>query len=192
MAPVQETTDKKQWSVNPRLADSTQQFLQNGCVVLRRGNDVISSMFAQFNRSDKTFSHCGIAFREKGQWYVYHSIGGEDNPDEKLRRDTYERFISPEKNFAFGICSFGLDTLQQQSLRQVVQDFYSRHIPFDMEFDLNSDDRLYCAEMVYKSFHRALATDSFFKPTPHGRFIFVSTDNLFVNNHAQMLCRVTY
>jgi len=180
-----------QKDVNP-LVDSCSNYLQNGCIVLRTGNDVISSMFAKFNTMDKTYSHCGIAFQEKGKWYVYHSIGGEDNPDEKLRRDTYERFVSLEHNIGFGICNLGLNTAQQINLRDVVYQFYQQRLPFDMKFDLKSDDRLYCAEMVYKAYHNALNSNSFFKITIHKTFEFVSTDNIFVNNHAQMLCRVTY
>jgi len=174
------------------LVDSCCNYLKNGCIVLRTGNDVISSMFAKFNTMDKTYSHCGIAFQEEGKWYVYHSIGGEDNPDEKLRRDTYERFVSQEHNLGFGICNLGLNTQEQANLKEVVYQFYQQHLPFDMKFDLGSNDRLYCAEMVFKAYHTALNTRSFFKTTIHKSFEFVSTDNIFVNNHAQMLCRVTY
>ncbi len=174
------------------IADSCSQYLTNGCILLRTGNDVISSMFAKFNLQDKTYSHCGIAFKENNQWYVYHSIGGEDNPDEKLRRDTYQRFVSNAHNLGFGICNLQLNESQQNELRSVVSSFYTQKIPFDMQFDLSTDQRLYCAEMVYKAFHKALKTDTFFQTTSNQRFQFVSTDNIFVNKHAQMLCRVIY
>lgn len=172
--------------------DSNKVFLSDGCIVLRTGNDVISSMFAQLNKTDKTFSHCGIAFRENNQWMVYHSIGGEDNPDEKLRLDTYEQFVRPDHNLGFGICQYNLKPAQVEKLHQIVLDFHRRKVPFDMEFDLSTDERLYCAEMVYKAFHQALAPDTLFEVTDHKAFRYVSTDNIFVNKDAHLLCRIVY
>ncbi len=174
------------------LRDSCKQFLHDGCIVLRTGNDAISSMFAQLNKTDRTFSHCGIAFEEEGQWYVYHSIGGEDNPDAKLRRDHYEKFVSRNHNLGFGICQYPLQLSQIKELKQIVLEFYHQEIPFDMDFSLKSNHRFYCAEMVYKSFHKALQVDTFFQTTKHAGFEYVSTDNLFVNEKAKMLCHVVY
>ncbi|MCC7030302.1 MAG: hypothetical protein IT257_08350 [Chitinophagaceae bacterium] len=172
--------------------DSCKPLLHNGCIVLRRGNDVISEMFSLFNKTDKTFSHCGIAFNENNTWYVYHSIGGEDNPDEKLRKDTYENFVIPLHNKGFGIYSLTTNGSVITQLHHIVDSLYARKVPFDMKFDLESNDRLYCAEMVYKSFQKASGNDSLFSVTLHNGFRFVSTDNIFVNKQAQMLCRVNY
>lgn len=174
------------------LSDSCRPLLHNGCLVLRLGNDVISSMFAQFNRIDKGFSHCGLAFQENGRWVVYHSIGGEDNPDAALRRDSWERFISHENNLAFGMANLGLNAAETQRLSETVHGFYARHIPFDMQFDLGTDNRFYCAEMVYKALYSATGDDSLIRTTRNGHFEFVSTDNLFTHKRAQMLCRIKY
>lgn len=172
--------------------DSGKQQLQNGDIVLRTGNDVISGMFAQLNKQDKTFSHCGIAFKENDQWVVYHSIGGEDNPDAKLRREPFEKFAGKDHNLGYGICRYALTNHQCQKLQETVGDFYAKQIPFDMKFNLQSDDRLYCAEMVYKAFNKALDTSNFFQTTVHQGFEYVSTDNLFVNNKARILCHIVY
>lgn len=174
------------------LTQKSKDFLHNGDIVLRSGRDVISQLFAQFNKQDKTFSHCGIAFQENGKWVVYHAIGGEDNPDEKLRKDTYEDFIRSEINSGFGICNYPLSSEQIKALRQQVTDYFQQQIPFDMEFDLKSNNRLYCAEMVYKAFSCALHQPHFFATTKHLGFEYVSTDNLFRNNQARILCHFLY
>lgn len=175
-----------------RQVDSSKAFLKNGSVILRRGNDVISEIFSQLNKTDKSFSHCGIAFNENNVWYVYHSIGGEDNPDEKMRKDTYENFVISSQNNGFGICDLSLKDDQVSALHSIVDSLYSKKVPFDMKFDLESDDRLYCAEMVYKAICKATRNDTFFTVTLHNGFKFISTDNIFVNKQAQMLCHVTY
>jgi len=174
------------------LGDSAQQFLQDGCIILRRGNDAISGMFAQLNTHNQTFSHCGIVFKENNHWMVFHSIGGEDNPDAKLRRETFEQFISLDHNQAFGICRYPVADTTVQDLQQIVHQFYQQHIPFDMSFDLKTNERFYCAEMVYKAFQQALHEDHFFETTKLGGFEYVSTDNLFVHPKAQLQCHVEY
>jgi hypothetical protein len=174
------------------LGDSSQQFLQNGCIILRRGNDAISGMFAQLNTHNQTFSHCGIVFKEDNHWMVFHSIGGEDNPDAKLRRETFEQFISLDHNQAFGICRYPVPDTTIQSLQQIVHEFYKQQIPFDMSFDLKTNQRFYCAEMVYKAFQQAMQQDHFFETTKLGGFEYVSTDNLFVHPQAQLSCHVEY
>ena len=154
------------------IAES-KQLLHDGDIVLRTGNDVISGLFAQLNKRDKTYSHCGIAFLEHGQWVVYHSIGGEDN-------------------VGYAICRYPLTSKQTQSLMNTVISFYINRIPFDMKFDLHTDDRLYCAEMIYKAFNKSLDTSHFFTTTIHKGFEYVSTDNIFGNNNARILCHIVY
>ncbi len=172
--------------------NQAKSILQNGDIVLRTGNDVISSLFAQLNKSDKTYSHCGIALNENNTWYVYHSIGGEDNPDEKLRKDLFEKFVSYEHNIGFGICRYPISKNDQKNIETTLIDFHAKEVPFDMKFDLQSDNRLYCAEMIYKVFNKALDTSHFFQTTIHKGFEYVSTDNLFVNNKAEILCHIVY
>lgn len=174
------------------LVDSCKQFLQNGCIVLRTGNDVISSMFAQFNKQNKTYSHCGIAYLEDAKWYVYHSIGGEDNPNAILRRDSYETFVRASHNFGFGICKMDITKAEVDSIKKTVLHFYAQHVPFDMQFDLATTDKLYCAELIFKAFHLGLKQNNFFNTTKQGSFEFVSTDNIFINKHALMLCSIVY
>ena len=186
------TSRNKKTNHYNKEVDSCKQFLENGTIVLRTGNDAISCMFAQLNNTDKTFSHCGIAFEENNKWYVFHSIGGEDNPDEKLRKETFESFVGESHNRGFGICKYSLTKEKQKKLNTIVSDWYQKQVPFDMKFDLNSDDRLYCAEMVYKAFSRNFETDTFFETTNHKGFKYVSTDNIFINKDAQLLCHLVY
>jgi len=182
----------EQKSMNTKGVEETKSILQNGDIILRTGNDVISSLFAQLNKSDKTYSHCGIAMKEDNVWYVYHSIGGEDNPDAKLRKDLFEKFIRSDHNLGYGVCRYPITQIQEQKLEETVHNLYNSKVPFDMKFDLHSDDRLYCAEMVYKAFNIAFDTTKFFTTTVHKGFEYVSTDNIFVNNKASILCHIVY
>lgn len=171
---------------------AVQPSLSDGDLVLRTGNDLISELFAQLNQQDKTFSHCGILMQDSGQWVVYHAIGGEENPDEHLRREPLEKFIGRDHNLGYAICRYPFSAGQQIRMRHIVDSLYRTGVRFDMQFDLASDDRLYCAEMVYKAFNKTLDTASFCETSMHRGFAYVSTDNLFLTANMKMLCHIVY
>ena len=182
-----ETNNKSQSKI-----DSAKVFLRNGDVVFRRGNDIISRLFTEFNLKDKSFSHCGIAFEENGKWYVFHAIGGEDNPDEKLRKEPFESFVTPKDNLGFGICDFSFNDKETKVLHKIVDSLYMKEIPFDMQFDLKTNNKLYCAEMVAKAIKLTLNNDSFFSKNNIKGFLFYSTDNILTQEKARMICKINY
>src|SRR4051812_41975620 len=61
--------------------------IKSGDIITRLGSDITSEMIRQFNQKDKSFSHCGIASIEHDTVFIYHAIGGEFNPDQKLKRE---------------------------------------------------------------------------------------------------------
>ena len=176
-------------SWNQRAIDSAIALLQPGDVVLRSGLGADSRIFAELNTKDKSYTHCGIVLMEGGRPMVYHCIGGEENPDQRMRREDAKTFFSAESNSSMAIVRYaGSPSLRR--LQQVVYDFYLARPKFDLKFDLASDDALYCSEFVYKSFLRAGAD---YIPTS-GRLgrTYVAIDDLFMNSHARFVCRLTY
>jgi hypothetical protein len=177
--------------INLHMIDSGIHLLQEGDIVLRTGNDITSTMFCKMNLKDKTYSHCGVVMIENGYPFVYHSIGGEDNPNETLRRDSASFWFSPLHNTGFGILRFGFTTLQTDSLKSIVLSYYASKKKFDLDFDLKDDNKLYCTEMVYKSLNYAI--DSNFIPTT--KWIgkeYVATDNFTHHPKAHLICQVRY
>lgn len=159
--------------------------LKDGDLVLRTGNDFISLTLRQFSVHNKTYSHCGIVRIIDGKIYVYNAIGGEDNPNARLRRDSFEAFCNPEHNTGFGIFRYSLTQVQFGRLDSMVDLYYKLRIKFDMKFDLKTDSAMYCAEFVYKAVTRA-TEDSSFIPLSHiGDFEYVAIDNLFLNGHTK-------
>jgi len=177
---------------NRQLSDSCIRLLQTGDLVLRMGADVTSYMFSRMNQKEKIFSHCGLVVVEDGYPFVYHSIGGEDNPDAELRRDSANFWFSPANNLSFGIARFAWRPEQMERLLQVIYLFYAQKRKFDMKFDLRTDDRLYCAEFVYKAVNQAMEDPEFIKPSAVFGYQFVGVDNLYLNRHADFICRVQY
>lgn len=184
------TRETNPWNVH--MIDSSVQLLQNGDLVLRTGADATSYMLRQMNLTNKTYSHCGIVMIENGYPFVYHSIGGEDNPDEKLRRDSASFFFSPVSNERLGIARLDLSGSQISLLHDIVQRYYKMAVPFDMDFDLSTNDRLYCAEFVYKAICEATADTGYFSQTKLLSRTYVGVDNLYDRRHAKIICDIRY
>jgi hypothetical protein len=53
-------------------------------------------------------------------------------------------------------------------------------IPFDMQFDYQTDDRLYCAEYVAKCISRGLQDSSWLTFSATDNLRYVAIDNLFL------------
>ena len=166
--------------------------IQQGDLILRTGNDFTSESLRKLSFTDKTYSHCGIASIENDTIFVYHALGGEWNPDEKLRRDPLEVFCNPDENRGFGIFSYKVYGDQINKLDSIVKAWYKKAIMFDMKFDLATDDRLYCAEFVSKAISAASNGRIHFSQSKINNFEFVAVDDLFLNKSCVEKKRTKY
>lgn len=172
--------------------DTFKKLIATGDLILRTGNDFTSQSLRSLNQRDQSYSHCGIASIENDSVFVYHSLGGDWNPDQKIRRDPIEVFGEPYSNRGIGIYRFPLSTSEIENLMITVKKLHDMGIMFDMKFDLKSNDHMYCAEFVYKSFimgtHGKLAF-----PTSHiGAFSFVGVDDIFLQPQCREQKRILY
>ena len=129
---------------------------------------------------------------ENGYPFVYHSIGGEDNPDERLRRDSASFFFSPLHNMGLGIIRYDLSAGQITQLGKVVRDYYAQRPRFDMKFDLSTDDQLYCSEFVYKALCRTTADTSYIGRSYHLKKPYIGIDDLYGSDHATFIWKMRY
>ena len=166
--------------------------VKQGDLIVRTGRDFTSETMRRLSVQDKTYSHCGIASIEHDSLFVYHSIGGEWNPDQKLRRDPFEIFCNPFENRGFGIFRYKLRPEENVRLVRVAQKFYTEGIMFDMRFDLASDERMYCTEFVYKAVEEASHNKISLSTTTLNHIIFVAPDNLFINPACNEIKRVIF
>lgn len=166
--------------------------IKTGDLVTRTGADFTSESLRNLCRRDKTYSHCGIASWENDSLYIYHAMGGEWNPDEKLRRDTWLQFAEPYTNRGFGHYSFGLPDTATAALLAEVQRLYNSGMSFDMKFDLSTDQKMYCAEFIAKSFERAIPALAPFNRSKIEQFEFIGVDDLFLHPLSKKIAASVY
>lgn len=170
--------------------DSLKTIIHTGDLITRTGNDFTSESLRTLNQHDKTYSHCGIASIEHDSVFVYHALGGEFNPDQKIRRDALMLFAEPYDNRGIGIFRYGLNEKEISSVATVIKNYFNAGIMFDMKFDLQTNDRMYCAEFVCKSYSTAAKLQ--FTTSRLKDFIFIGVDDLFLHPKCTEIKRVLY
>lgn len=146
------------------MIEDGQTRLKEGDLVVRMNRDPSSRFIKYFNHKDKNYSHSGIVLFEHGYPYVYHIIDGEENPDQKMRRDSLSHFCNPRKNVGYGIYRYDMSVAEIYKLKDIVHDWYGKGLRFDSAFSLATDDKMYCSEMISKAVTEATGKRIFIEP----------------------------
>jgi hypothetical protein len=179
--------DPEQLSAYYRQIHSLIPLLQSGDLIFRNGTDEVSRAARSFNRKDTSYSHCGLVFLENDTPVVYHALGGIYNPSQKLLRQPLDSFCNPSENNAIGIYRYPLNSEENQRLHETVLAYYKAGLKFDLYFNYKTDDRMYCAEFVFKSLNKSLngSLTSYVRTDtiPFG----VTTDDLFLHPDSRLI-----
>lgn len=176
-------------AINYRQIDSIKSFINSGDIIFRNGTDEVSRAARSMNRKDTSFSHCGFVYKENDSFFVYHAIGGIYNPDQKLKREQLESFCNPAENDAVGIYRYTLNKEEEEKLNKIVKSYFKAGLKFDLFFNFQSDDVMYCSEFVFKSLNQSKKGDLTkyvrLDTIPYG----VTTDDIFLNENCRLIKR---
>lgn len=168
------------------------QLIKSGDIITRTGNDFTSQSLRTLNQRNTSFSHIGIASVENDSIFIYHALGGDFNPDQKLIREHFDYFSSPIDNNGFGIFRFDSTALLPSQLIPIIQHFFQQEIMFDMDFNLTTDERMYCAEFVYKSLKLASNNRLQFPLSHINEFEFIGVDDIFLHPQCREIKLIWY
>ncbi len=181
--------------------------IKDGDLIERSDDDFVSETVRAMSLTDKTFSHSGIAFIEDGNVYVYNTMAGEENKSEQMMREPFDSFVSPYRKDGFGIFRYQLNDDERVKIHGIIKDLYDKKLLFDKSFDLKTDDKQYCSEMIYKALKKATANrivlptskvqnfklrDPKYKGMMLKEFEYVALDNLFLNPDCSQIVRISY
>jgi Permuted papain-like amidase enzyme, YaeF/YiiX, C92 family len=137
-------------SNNLAMIAEARKGIKDGDLILRTGTDFSSEQVKQFSHKDKTYSHGGIAFHDSGDIYVYHVVPDYYHVTDKVRKEKLDSFCNPVQNLGFAVARYQMDSAEIGVFRNYLNEQYKKQIPFDMKFDLVSNDSMYCSEMIKK------------------------------------------
>jgi hypothetical protein len=167
--------------------------LRAGDLVVRSGRSFFSNELRKYSKRDKRYSHCAlVTIGPGGKRLLLHSIGGSDNPDQVIRCDSIFWFLDPEEVSGFGIYRYNLPPEQVAAIDSLARLYYREKRMFDMKFNLEDDDRLYCAEFVYKVVTKGTGNPEMLSLTRQREKIYVGVDDLYLNDQTQNLFEHEY
>jgi len=188
-----------------------QSLLKDGDLVVRLNRDHISNYIKNFSTQDKSYSHGGIVLYEDGQPWVFHIINGDENPAENFKKDSLAAFCDPARNMTYGIFRYQFSRQELKRLHEIIREWRARRVGFDYAFNLASDDKMYCSEMISKALAGAteqrisIATDTLasaqaavFADYIHqsysyvSKLRFVAIDALYTNSQCRTIKRFAY
>ncbi len=183
---------KRQLHYNSKVYINAIRLANTGDIAVRLGTDMTSEMLRHLSLTDPSYSHAGIISRENDTVFVYHALGGETNPDQKIVREPLWNFGLPKANKALGIYRMQTDSVTLTRLMNTVKDFYQQQIRFDTAFDLSTKDRMYCTELVSCAFEKTMGDSIIFHRSQANGKIYIAVDDLTGNKRVQRVAGWKY
>lgn len=129
---------------------------EDGDVVFRRGKSM-ASQAVLLTEKNSMYSHAGLIYLVNHVPYVIHAVPGESGTDpEEIKCEKLTSFLGFEKASRAGIYRLtSADKSKRILALQKARQAFSQRVEFDEEYNLESDEKLYCTELIWKSYRAA-------------------------------------
>ncbi|MGE5519140.1 MAG: YiiX/YebB-like N1pC/P60 family cysteine hydrolase, partial [Candidatus Dadabacteria bacterium] len=193
-------SSKDVYSRSLEMIQTGEKIIREGDLVVRNHYEFTSSLIKTFNRRDKSYSHAGIVFMENGYPYIYHITDGGKDALGGIRKDSLKVFCTPNSNGGYGIFRYNFTSMELDSMKSLLREWVSKDMKFDFRMDYQTDEKMYCSEMIAKLISRGTCDRIVIdrtRPTQIERFLFnkmydlpkdygkgktvVAIDNLYLN-----------
>lgn len=140
---------KKYVHIPPTMPDTVYNKLQEGDIILRKGNGPLS--FHIMNATKEEYSHCGIIVKEDDTWRVIHSMGGSVSKNEKdgVQIMDLDKFVSHAADSMLFICRAVFEDSIGDKITTQAYQHLDESAPFDHSFSLFTRDEIYCSELIF-------------------------------------------
>ena len=135
-----------------RLFLPTDVQLHSGDLIFRQADTPLGHLVYAL-QTDALYSHVGIIHISDGKQFVIHVMPLNPDGSNVVRYEPLEIFIKRSSRIGKYRLNDRSETLSQEA-SEVAYNFYLRQVTFDQAFDLESDHKLYCTELVWKSFRQ--------------------------------------
>ena len=129
--------------------------VKNGDLVFRKGRSIASRVVLITDRAS-SYSHVGVIYMLNEIPYVIHTVPDEsENGIDYVKMEKLSVFFSSEKASRGSV--FRLKEQYENSAKLAAltaKSYFDDKIIFDDAFDLISENKLYCTELVWKAYQK--------------------------------------
>lgn len=133
-----------------KSVDSIHNAAMHGDLIVRLGDDLLSEQIRYLSEKDQSFSHAGIIIDSNGKKLVCHitpDVIGADT----VRFEPLDTFINPTKNVFAGIYRYEITNEEKAKFINNLRNYHKSQVTFDRLYDFDSENKVYCSEMIVKS-----------------------------------------
>lgn len=130
--------------------------LREGDIAFRRGIGIASEAVLLSNKRG-SYSHVGIIARDSGVWRVIHEVPfeGQRTEDDKICSQSLDVFFSEEEVYCGAIYRTPFDSISIVKVLNYINQHLDAETPFDHDYSLDDDKKLYCTELVWRAYLKA-------------------------------------
>ncbi len=132
------------------------QSLKSGDLVFRNGDSFMSDRIVALSPEEVELSHAGIIIRENDRLYVVHIIG--DHFKNYVRKDSLKSFAENSLPDHFCVTRY-TDSQARNSIARAALSYFEQKRGFDYDMTLESEDELFCTELVWRAVLDATGKD---------------------------------
>lgn len=134
--------------------DAFKETAQNGDLITRLGNDILSYQIKLLNDSSKLYSHAGIIIERNEEKWVAHIAPAEEGGD-TIQYSPIDSFINPAHNLTAALYRYKLSAQERDSVKKLIEEYKASDLRFDRSYDLATKDKMYCSEMIADALQKA-------------------------------------
>lgn len=138
--------------------DSLKKLCETGDLVVRLGDDFVSDRIRYLSAIDHSYSHAGIIVMHNNNKMICNIYPDDVVPGaDTVRYDPIDSFLNRKTNLTCALYRYDLSESEKVNLEKELNSYYNNKIHFDKKYDLASDDKMYCSEMIYKALKKISA-----------------------------------
>lgn len=135
----------RQITMPPALTEQEKSLLQEGDIILRKGQGVISQFITNYLADTFAISHCGILIKNQEKWQVVHSLARCISDQDGVQICSLDQFTAESVPQSLHVVRYKKDSLHVLA----TQALYYLHIhkPFDTTFNLQDTSAFFCSQL---------------------------------------------
>jgi uncharacterized protein YycO len=136
--------------------------LEEGDIILRRGEGFVSSVISNLNDADYQISHCAILVKKDSvTWNVIHTVSSELSNIDGVQTEELDRFTAESVENTIVVLRYKASKDKRTEIANRARYYLTRQIGFDNSFDIADTTKFYCTELVYRVFLDVFGFDVF-------------------------------
>ncbi len=123
--------------------DTIFPFLNDGDIICRLGDRIWSIYFKELSPNDKRFSHLGIVRIRNNTVSVINAEGLTKEKKDFVNEVSLKEFLKCAQKIGI----YRLKNIEGKTVSDTALEFIG--IPFDWQFDMEDNSKLYCSELLF-------------------------------------------